>query len=113
MKANMHIPKEADVISFDVVSIVIASAEYVECVGCSCTCVVKYCFFCVAIGTSKLQLDVEILFVAAVVILLLILGRLSVLHTRKVITRFILVIKISITPRIVTTTNIVKMWFNK
>lgn len=111
MKANMHIPKEADVISFDVVSIVIASAEYVECVGCSC--VVKYCFFCVAIGTSKLQLDVEIIFVAAVVILLLILGRLSVLHTRKVITRFILVIKISITPCIVTTTNIVKMWFNK
>lgn len=111
MKANIHIPKEADVISFDVVSIVIASAEYVECVGCSC--VVKYRFFCVAIGTSKLQLDVEILFVAAVVILLLILGRLSVLHTRKVITRFILVIKISITPRIETTTNIVKMWFNK
>lgn len=94
--------------SFDVVSIVIASAEYVECVGCSC--VVKYCFFCVAIGSDKLQLDVEILFVAAVVILPL--DRISVLHTKKVITRFILkqilVIKISITPRIETITNIVK-----
>lgn len=105
MKSHIHIPKEAGVMSFDVVSIVIASAEYVECVGCSC--VVKYCFFCVAIGT--------------VVILPLILDRISVLHTRKVITRFILkqflVIKISITPRIETITNIVKqimkMWFNK
>lgn len=84
MKAIIHIPKEASVMSFDVVSIVIASAEYVECVGCSC--VVKYCFFCVAIGTGKLQLDVEILFVAAVVILPLILDRISILHTRKVIT---------------------------
>lgn len=100
--------------SFDVVSIVIASAEYVECVSCSC--VVKYCFFCLAIGTGKLQLDVEILFVAAVVVLILILDPISVLHTRKVIhvTRFILkqflVIKIStcITPRIETITNIVK-----
>lgn len=90
MTTNIHIPKEADVMSFNLVSIVFASAEYVECFACSC--VVKYsiCFFCVVIGTGKLDLDVEIVFVAAVVILLLILDRLSNLHTRKVITRFIL-----------------------
>lgn len=102
MKANIHIPKEAGVMSFDVVSIVIASAEYVECVVCSC--VVKYCFFCVVIGTGKLQLDVEILIGTAVVILSLIFDHISILQTRKVITRFILkqflAIKISIIPRI-------------
>lgn len=86
MTTNKHIPKEADVISFNLVFIVFANAEYVECVACSC--VVKYsiCFFWAVIGTGKLDLDVEILFVAAVVILLLILDRLSNFNTRKVIT---------------------------
>lgn len=61
MKANIHRPKEADVMSFNLVSIVFASAEYVECVSCSC--VVKYSFLCAVIVTGKLQLDVEIFFV--------------------------------------------------
>lgn len=91
MTTNKHLPKEADVMSFNLVSIVFANAEYVECVACSC--VVKYsiCFFWAVIGTGKLDLDVEILFVSAVVVfLLLILDRLSNFNTRKVITRFIM-----------------------
>lgn len=90
MTTNIHIPKEADVMSFNLGSIVFVSAEYVECLACFC--VVKYsiCFFCTVIGTGKLDLDVEILFVAAAVILFLILGRLSNFNTRKVITRFIM-----------------------
>lgn len=79
MKANIHRPKEADVMSFNLVSIVFASAEYVEYVSCSC--VVKYSFLCAVIVTGKLQLDVEIFFCAAVVIILLILDRISNLHT--------------------------------
>lgn len=84
-------------------------------------CVVKYRLFFVVIGTGILDLDVEILLVATVVILLLILDSISILHTRKQITRFILkqflAIKISIIPRTKTITNIVKqivkLWFNK
>lgn len=79
MKANIHIPKEADVMSFNLVSIVFARAEYVECVSCSC--VVKYSFFCTVIVTGKLQLDAEISLCAAVVIILLILDRISNLNT--------------------------------
>lgn len=54
---------KGDEIFFDFVSVVIVSVEYVEYLGCSCVG-----FVCVVVCSEKNDWDVEILFVAANVI---------------------------------------------
>lgn len=66
MSTEVNKLKESDVMSFDFVSVVIVRVEYVEYFGVPC--VGWYGLGCVVISSEKIDWEVEILFVAANVV---------------------------------------------